>query len=61
MNRAFKKEGRYFVWGVVYSFDSTASRELLYDYEQYLLDSYQKKYNIYINARDHLLKDRSKV
>lgn len=61
MNRAYKKEARYFIWGIAYLFGDDADRELVYDYEQYLLDSYIYKYNIYINARDHLLEDKSKV
>lgn len=61
LNLAYKKEARYFVWGVVYQFGKDADRDLIYRYEQMLLDSYQKKYNIYINARDHLLEDKSKV
>jgi len=60
LQRAFNDAERYFIWGVIKSFDDTASRDEIYAFEQEVMDYTLKKYNILLNATDHLLDDLSK-
>lgn len=60
MQFAYKRDKSYFVWGACMLFGNDVTRKFIYQMEQYYLDMYQKKYNILINATDHLLEDKSK-
>lgn len=54
MQKDYNIHKQYFVYGVVREFGIFVSRDEIYDFEQELIDSVPNKYNINLNAKEHL-------
>lgn len=54
LQKDYNKFKKYFVFGVVKSFDILTIRNVIYDFEQEVLDKVTNKYNILLGSRDHL-------
>lgn len=55
MQKEYNNYKKYFIHGVVREFTISATREEIYEYEQYVLDSQPNKYNILLKSTDHLV------
>jgi len=54
MQKDYIRFKKYFIVGIVKEFSLFESRDMLYDLEQELIDSVPDKYNINLNAREHM-------
>ena len=58
---AYKIDAKYFSWKILEETKGRwIDRDLLYDREQYYLDSTENLYNVLLDAKAHLIKNRKK-
>ena len=60
LQAAFKRDKRYFMWEVLEGSEDYIDRDKLYGREQYYIDITTKLFNVLLDARAHLIRNKKK-
>jgi group I intron endonuclease len=60
LQKAFNRDKRYFMWEVLKGSEAYIDRDKLYEMEQYYIDTTVKLFNILLDAKAHLIKNKKR-